>query len=182
MWPYDSPNSLSDTWSPASRGQTSAWNLKYHIIYNKCTRMETSLRACCKLWIIIIFIHNYPSTLSWVGFINPNEQTRVRHKTPTQIQHFTKNLQTLRRRKIACSFNFTGMLSIWLLNNIFSNMWNYAMRASLMPPFHWATICSRPCRPLPIWGPTLERQQSAKMYRFHVLITLWSRLIRCSCD
>ena len=28
----------------------------------------------------------------------------------------------------------------------------------LMPPFHWATICSRPCRPLPIWGPTLERQ------------------------
>ena len=33
---------------------------------------------------------------------------------------------------------------------------------TLMPPFHWATICSRLCRPLLIWGPTLERQQSAK--------------------
>ena len=48
---------------------------KYHIIYNKCTRVETSFRACYKLWISIIFIHNYPSTLSWVGFINLDEQT-----------------------------------------------------------------------------------------------------------
>ena len=31
----------------------------------------------------------------------------------------------------------------------------------VLPPFHWATICSRPSRPLPIWGLTLERQQSA---------------------
>ena len=30
-----------------------------------------------------------------------------------------------------------------------------------MPPFHWATICPRPCRPVPIWGLTLEGQQSA---------------------
>ena len=34
-------------------------------------------------------------------------------------------------------------------------------KQSLMPPFHWATICCRPCRPLPIWRPKLERQQSA---------------------
>ena len=52
----------------------------------------------------------------------------------------------------------------------------------LMPPFHWATICSRPCRPLPIWGPTLERQQSAIMCRFYILITLESRPIRCKYD
>ena len=64
-------------------GRTDAQSLKYHIIYNKCTRMETSLRAYYKLWIIIMFIHIYPGTLSWVGFINLDEQTRVRHKTST---------------------------------------------------------------------------------------------------
>ena len=64
-------------------GRANAQSLKYHIIYNKCTRMKTSFRACYKLWIIIIFIHIYPGTLSWVGFINLDEQTRVRHKTST---------------------------------------------------------------------------------------------------
>ena len=64
-------------------GRANAQSLKYHIIYNKCTRMKTSFRACYKLWIIIIFIHIYPGTMSWVGFINLDEQTRVRHKTST---------------------------------------------------------------------------------------------------
>ena len=55
-----------------------------------------------------------------------------------------------------------------------------------MPPFHWATICSRPCRPLPVWGLTLERQRSAIIgeivpflhsdYAAVTLDTLWIRL------
>ena len=85
-------------------GRTNAQSLKYYIIYKKCTRMETSFWAWYKLWIIIMFIHNYPSTLSWVGFIKLDGT-----KHP-QIQHFTKNLRTLRRRKKVFLFNITGML------------------------------------------------------------------------
>ena len=89
-------------------GRTNAQSLKYHIIYNKCTRMKTSFRACYKLWNIIMFIHIHPGTLSWVGFINLDEHG-FDTKHP-QIQHFTKNLRTLRQRKIAFLFNISGML------------------------------------------------------------------------
>ena len=56
---------------------------------------------------IMIFIHSYLSTLSWVGFINLNGQ--VFDKKHPQIQHFPNNLRTLRRRKIAFLFNITEM-------------------------------------------------------------------------
>ena len=65
------------------------------------------------------------------------------------------------------------VLWVLVLKQVQLTHWGWVMHIwvdKLMPPFHWATIW---CRPLPIWGPTLERQQSAK---WAVLIFL----LRCN--
>ena len=54
-----------------------------------------------------------------------------------------------------------GQELVRFIKNIGNSIAQFNEQWCLIPPFHWATICSRPCRPLPIWGLMLERQQSA---------------------
>ena len=56
---------------------------------------------------IMIFIHSYLSTLSWIGFINLDG--KVFDTKHPQIQHFPNNLPTLGRRKIAFLINIAEM-------------------------------------------------------------------------
>ena len=125
---------------------------------------------------------NATALLQWLCH-DPLDPWHQRQRWNTQL-HYYRNL-TLR----ILHWSFTvgdsdGMAMISgprPLSNITQTFQFPALESKegLMPPFHWVMICSLPWRPLPIWGPMLNRQQSAIMgktmtflYSDYAVITL----------